>query len=329
MDWSLRLATQADAERLAASVHEGFASYREFAPPGWEPPSADGELALMDAALRSDDVWVMLAEVDEAAGRPRRDPLRRERAARLARARARRTSGSCSSSRRGRGRASRSSSTTRRCARRASAASPRSGCTPPRVRPARAASTSARAGWPRGRPSELPGFRMPVRRVPAADQQQRVTERRQARARPLPVEPVQRALGRARQAPPAVGHGVQLGVEAGGRRRAHQRPRGERDVVGRPVRPHAQAGAVCQRERLRRPGATGRARSRPGRRPDAAAGRPPRRPGRAAAGRRRGGAPAGTARRRTRPARRAARRRARSAPRRSPRARAASRPCPR
>jgi len=64
MDWSLRLATQADAERLAANVHEGFASYREFAPPGWEPPSADGELALMDAALRSDDVWVMLAEVE-------------------------------------------------------------------------------------------------------------------------------------------------------------------------------------------------------------------------------------------------------------------------
>jgi GNAT superfamily N-acetyltransferase len=69
MDWSLRLATQADAERLAANVHEGFASYREFAPPGWEPPSADGELALMDEALRRDDVWVMLAEADgELAG---------------------------------------------------------------------------------------------------------------------------------------------------------------------------------------------------------------------------------------------------------------------
>ena len=48
MDWSLRLATPADAERLAANVHEGFASYRDFAPPGWEPPSEEGELALMD-----------------------------------------------------------------------------------------------------------------------------------------------------------------------------------------------------------------------------------------------------------------------------------------
>jgi ribosomal protein S18 acetylase RimI-like enzyme len=64
MDWSLRPATPADAERLAASVTEGFASYRAFAPAGWEPPSAEAELALMDEALGSDDVWCVLAEAD-------------------------------------------------------------------------------------------------------------------------------------------------------------------------------------------------------------------------------------------------------------------------
>jgi GNAT superfamily N-acetyltransferase len=69
MDWSLRLATAADAERLAANVTAGFESYRSFAPPGWQPPSADGELALMDEGLKRDDVWVLLAEVDgELAG---------------------------------------------------------------------------------------------------------------------------------------------------------------------------------------------------------------------------------------------------------------------
>jgi GNAT superfamily N-acetyltransferase len=69
MDWSLRLATLPDAARLAANVTEGFESYRSFAPAGWEPPSADGELALMDEALRRDDVWCLLAEAGgELAG---------------------------------------------------------------------------------------------------------------------------------------------------------------------------------------------------------------------------------------------------------------------
>ena len=69
MDWSLRLATPADAARLAANVTEGFESYRSFAPPGWQPPSADGELGLMDEALGRPDVWCMLAEVGgELAG---------------------------------------------------------------------------------------------------------------------------------------------------------------------------------------------------------------------------------------------------------------------
>ncbi|MEA2363029.1 MAG: hypothetical protein QOD71_2174 [Thermoleophilaceae bacterium] len=62
MDWHLRPATPADAERLAASVNAGFASYRGFAPPDWHPPSLAAELALLKQALRRDDVWCLVGE---------------------------------------------------------------------------------------------------------------------------------------------------------------------------------------------------------------------------------------------------------------------------
>ncbi|MEA2417811.1 MAG: hypothetical protein QOE60_17 [Thermoleophilaceae bacterium] len=62
MNWSLRPPTAADAEQLAASVSAGFASYRSFAPAGWEPPSAAMELVLLDEALRRADVWCLVAE---------------------------------------------------------------------------------------------------------------------------------------------------------------------------------------------------------------------------------------------------------------------------
>jgi predicted N-acetyltransferase YhbS len=69
MDWSLRPATPADAETLAASVREAFEAYRAFAPDGWRPPSAATELALMRAALRRADVWCLLADAaGELAG---------------------------------------------------------------------------------------------------------------------------------------------------------------------------------------------------------------------------------------------------------------------
>jgi GNAT superfamily N-acetyltransferase len=69
MQWSLRRATRADAERLAASVSEAFESYRSFAPATWEPPAAERELALLDDGLARDDVWCLLAETDgELAG---------------------------------------------------------------------------------------------------------------------------------------------------------------------------------------------------------------------------------------------------------------------
>jgi GNAT superfamily N-acetyltransferase len=64
MQWSLRPATSADAARLAASVSDGLASYRSFAPADWRPPSAAAELALLEAGLGRADVWCVLAEVD-------------------------------------------------------------------------------------------------------------------------------------------------------------------------------------------------------------------------------------------------------------------------
>jgi GNAT superfamily N-acetyltransferase len=69
MDWSLREAEPTDAEALAANVHEGFESYRAFAPRDWTPPSLAGELALLQQGLASDDVWCLLAEAGgELAG---------------------------------------------------------------------------------------------------------------------------------------------------------------------------------------------------------------------------------------------------------------------
>ena len=69
MDWSLRPATSADAEALAANVSDGFEGYRGFAPADWRPPSAATELALLAEGLVRPDVWCVLAEVDgELAG---------------------------------------------------------------------------------------------------------------------------------------------------------------------------------------------------------------------------------------------------------------------
>jgi ribosomal protein S18 acetylase RimI-like enzyme len=64
MAWTLRPATPADAERLARIITDGFAAYGEFGPPGWEPPSFEGQLALLDEALPQPDVWCLVAEED-------------------------------------------------------------------------------------------------------------------------------------------------------------------------------------------------------------------------------------------------------------------------
>jgi GNAT superfamily N-acetyltransferase len=62
MAWTLRPATLADAELLARAVSEGFATYREFAPSDWEPPSFEHELELLEKGLPAPDVWALLAE---------------------------------------------------------------------------------------------------------------------------------------------------------------------------------------------------------------------------------------------------------------------------
>ncbi|HEV3379345.1 MAG TPA: GNAT family N-acetyltransferase [Thermoleophilaceae bacterium] len=62
MPWSLRPATMADAERLAAVVAEAFEGYRSIAPPGWEPPDPQGELDRLREDLASDGVWCLVAE---------------------------------------------------------------------------------------------------------------------------------------------------------------------------------------------------------------------------------------------------------------------------
>jgi len=62
MAWTLRPATPADAERMARAVSDGFAAYRSFAPPDWEPPSFEHELDLLERGLPTPDVWGLLAE---------------------------------------------------------------------------------------------------------------------------------------------------------------------------------------------------------------------------------------------------------------------------
>jgi GNAT superfamily N-acetyltransferase len=62
MAWTLRPATLEDAEQLARAVADGFAAYREFAPSGWNPPSYEHELALLERGLPEPDVWALLAE---------------------------------------------------------------------------------------------------------------------------------------------------------------------------------------------------------------------------------------------------------------------------
>jgi GNAT superfamily N-acetyltransferase len=64
---TIRRATPADADALATTVAEGFASYRDFAPPGWEPPERL-EFALGIAVrLRRPNLAAWIAEDDTGA----------------------------------------------------------------------------------------------------------------------------------------------------------------------------------------------------------------------------------------------------------------------
>ena len=81
MDLRLRPATALDADELAATVAEGFESYRAFAPEGWSPPDRL-ELALGIAVrMRGDDqrAWVAVDDRDRVAGQVAYLPATRSR----------------------------------------------------------------------------------------------------------------------------------------------------------------------------------------------------------------------------------------------------------
>ena len=66
---AFRAATPADAERLAVVCMEGFETYRAFAPPGWNKPSAEEAAQILAARLDAPTVWSLMAEQgSEVAG---------------------------------------------------------------------------------------------------------------------------------------------------------------------------------------------------------------------------------------------------------------------
>ncbi len=66
----LRLATPSDAAALSANVAEGFASWLEWTPPGWQAPEFDEQsVSRLTAALAGPDAWcVMALERGESVG---------------------------------------------------------------------------------------------------------------------------------------------------------------------------------------------------------------------------------------------------------------------
>jgi GNAT superfamily N-acetyltransferase len=58
-----RRAEPGDAGTLATTMEEAFASYREWAPPGWLPPGQNAEaMDALAATLSRPEVWCLLAE---------------------------------------------------------------------------------------------------------------------------------------------------------------------------------------------------------------------------------------------------------------------------
>jgi GNAT superfamily N-acetyltransferase len=61
-DLTYRRATLADAPAVAALAAEGFATYLDFAPVGWRPPTAAEALGPTEMALGHESAWCLLAE---------------------------------------------------------------------------------------------------------------------------------------------------------------------------------------------------------------------------------------------------------------------------
>ena len=64
---AIRRATPADAEAMDALAMAGIATYRDFAPSGWEPPVAGEAVERTRARLEGDDAFALIAE-DEDGG---------------------------------------------------------------------------------------------------------------------------------------------------------------------------------------------------------------------------------------------------------------------
>jgi predicted N-acetyltransferase YhbS len=67
--FELRPATARHADRMAETVRQGFESFREWAPAGWDPPPATLEAARILEGLSRPSTWGILALAgDEVAG---------------------------------------------------------------------------------------------------------------------------------------------------------------------------------------------------------------------------------------------------------------------
>ena len=76
--FTIRRAELADAPVLAETVRQGFESYREFLPPGWDPPPEEFERSRIEERL-SADAWCLIAFAgDEPAGHVALLPAREE-----------------------------------------------------------------------------------------------------------------------------------------------------------------------------------------------------------------------------------------------------------
>jgi len=64
--FAFRQAELADVGAVGEAVIRGFDGYRSFAPAGWEPPGAVGEVERIRGLMTSGDLWCELAERDGA-----------------------------------------------------------------------------------------------------------------------------------------------------------------------------------------------------------------------------------------------------------------------
>jgi putative acetyltransferase len=79
LDVTVRAATVADAPELAETVEEGFESYREWAPRGWDPPDTATHLSgIRDRLPERGCVCLLAEDTDGPAGHVAFVPAREE-----------------------------------------------------------------------------------------------------------------------------------------------------------------------------------------------------------------------------------------------------------